>query len=336
MTKVVGFIKYSIVVFLIGIVSIQCKKKQEKIDFSSIEIDSELRRFDQALFEPESFGEENLDELKENFPSFYPIFARQVLRPLKGEELTAIDGFRNYFDSLSVYQHAQDQFGDFQDEFDSIKKMQQRFKYYFPNYEPADVTTLISGFGFKNALTDKSIAISLDTYLDSVDYSLMGDYIPLYQLHGFDEDYLLADVASALVDDFYPDNENYTTLLDRMIFGGKKLFLKEKLLPNAPKHTIIGMTKEDFEWCEANEADIWKYFLSEELLYSRDFNRFKSYITPGPFSAGMPEDAPAQTGDYTGWKIMESLSKKKQDESVQNLLLNYDSQAVLNAAKYDP
>jgi len=336
MTKVVGKIAGFLLVILIGIVNIGCGDKGEKINLSTIEIESDLHRFEQALFEPEKFDASSLEGVKSEFSEFYPVFNRQILRSLKNQEVESINAFRNYFDSLELYDQTQSEYKKFDSEFNQITNAQKRLKFHFPDYRATDITTMITGFNYKIMLLDSTVGVSLDYYLDDLDYTKLGDQVSQYQLHTLNSGYLSRDVMTTIVQDIYPDRDSFTTLLDRMVFGGKHLYMTEKTLPKVPDHILIGMTEEDYKWCKKNEQDIWRYFVSEELLYNNSIDRMKTYINEGPFSAGMPPEAPALTGNYIGWRLVQEYAKKHSKTGLREVIFDTDSQQILQGAKYNP
>ncbi|MBT8177968.1 MAG: gliding motility lipoprotein GldB, partial [Eudoraea sp.] len=77
-----------------------------------------------------------------------------------------------------------------------------------------------------------------------------------------------------------PADRNF---LSQMIYYGKELYLKDLLLPLLADEDKIGYTKEELDWAEANEEQIWRYFVEKELLYSTDQRLAPRFLDPAPF-----------------------------------------------------
>ena len=95
-------------------------------------------------------------------------------------------------------------------------------------------------------------------------------------------------------------------------------------------------SEQKMEWCSNNEANIWAYFIDNEILYSTDIKKFNSYINYAPFAKGMPKDSPGRIAYYIGWKIVNSYMKNNPRLTLAALMQNTQSQEILQQSGYKP
>ena len=69
-----------------------------------------------------------------------------------------------------------------------------------------------------------------------------------------------------------------------MIFYGKKLYLKDIILPKKSDAIKIGYKEDQINWAFNNEKYIWEYILEKKLLYKNDSSLKKRFLDPSPFS----------------------------------------------------
>ncbi|MBT8221678.1 MAG: gliding motility lipoprotein GldB, partial [Eudoraea sp.] len=183
-------------------------------------------------------------------------------------------------------------------------------------------------------LTDTLLLIGLDNYLgkDHRFYSGIERYIAA----GLDKKYLESDVASAFAKKVIPPPAD-RNFLSQMIYYGKELYLKDLLLPLLADEDKIGYTKEELDWAEANEEQIWRYFVEKELLYSTDQRLAPRFLDPAPFSKFrlvLDNESPGRIGRYMGWQIVKAYAQK--NNVPLKSLLNTPSRTIFQEANYKP
>ena len=123
-----------------------------------------------------------------------------------------------------------------------------------------------------------------------------------------------------------------------MIYYGKKLYLKEKLLPNKNDTITIGYSKQDLTWAQENELYIWKYFIEKELLYNTDSKLIRRFLDPSPFSKFYLEidnQSPGRIGRWIGWQIVRSFIKKNPEVKIEDLIFK-SSEELFVKSGYKP
>ena len=122
-----------------------------------------------------------------------------------------------------------------------------------------------------------------------------------------------------------------------MIFEGKKMYLLDLYLPTISDQEKIGYSSDKFNWANANEQQIWMYFIDRKILFSTDFNLNARFLENGPFSKFYMEQdnlSPGKIGVWLGWQIVRSFMEKN-DVSLQELLkMNEDE--IFKKSNYKP
>lgn len=97
----------------------------------------------------------------------------------------------------------------------------------------------------------------------------------------------------------------------------------EQLLPKKEAYQLLKYPQEKYEWAEANEAQIWRYFIENQLLYQTDKKLLNRFLSPAPFSKFYLEldtESPAQIGRFVGLKIVQSFAKKHAEKSLTEIM----------------
>ncbi len=95
--------------------------------------------------------------------------------------------------------------------------------------------------------------------------------------------------------------------------------------------------KEELDWADANEEQIWRYFVDKELIFDSDTKLSSRFLYPAPFSKfylELDNESPAMLGQYIGWHIVRDYMDKN-DVGIQDML-NTDAETIFNKAKYKP
>jgi uncharacterized protein YjaZ len=146
----------------------------------------------------------------------------------------------------------------------------------------------------------------------------------------------MPDVVSAFFKySVRPTDEN--SLLARMIFAGKELYLKDVLIPESLDEDKIGYTPVQLQWCQENEVYMWEYFIQKQLLYDDDGKLIARFINPAPFSKFYLEidnESPGRVGAWLGWQIVRSYMDNNQVSVPE--LMQKRAKEIFEKSKYKP
>ena len=309
--------------FLLLIVACDKKSKVEK-EIDEIPIDLKVTRFDKLFFESKP---SDLNQLKKQFPYFFPagnadtVWTNKMKNPLWRE----------------LYTEVQKKYANFSTVHSQLDDLAKHIHYYFPKSKTPKVITLVSEMDYnaKAIYADSLVLISLELYLGK-EHKFYANEFPNYIKQNFETNQIVPDLVSSFaLRKIMPPRDK--TLLSLMIYSGKELYLKDKLIPSFSDEDKIGYTKEQITWCKTNEAYMWSYFINDNLLYDSDPKLANRFINPAPFSKFYLEidnESPGRVGAWLGWQIVKSYM----DNNATSLtdLLKMDAKELFEKSKYKP
>ena len=311
--------------FLILLISLfSCDKQSEtEAKIEKIDAQFEVIRFDREFAEATP---ENLSKLKSEYPFLFPA---QYADSVWVQKLN--DSIQN-----EIEVEVNKAFPQFSEETDELHSLFQHVKYYFPDFQVPDVITITSEVDYKNKVlyTGDYLFVSLDTYLGEDHKFYIG--IQEFLKKNFRKEQISVDAAEEIAMNYVPKAES-RTFLSHMIYYGKLLFLKDKFIPFKSDAEKIGYTEKELEWAKANEDQIWRYFIENELIFDTDSQLYERFLYPAPFSKfylQLDAESPSRLGQYVGWNIIRSFMDKN-DVSIKKML-NTSAEEIFNKANYKP
>ncbi len=307
------------------LVFFSCKEENE-IEEKVAEVKVEkvtIERFDKLFFE---VGPDGLTTLKQQFPFFFPAGTEDVvwLERMKDAFLRKL-----YDEVQKKYPNLQSLDADFENLFRHIK-------YYYPNFKSPRVVTMVNDDNDLKAIYHNNLVIvPLSLYLGKGNYLYEG--LAKYQVQEYEPSQILPDVVTSFSEGKIPPPKD-NTLLGKMIYHGKLLYLKDLLIPEAVDEHKVGYTKEQLAWSKANESEIWRYFVDRKLLYATDTKLQDRFINPAPFSKfylELDNESPGKIGQWIGWQIVRSYAENNKNVPLQELLA-MDAKALFDKSKYKP
>ncbi|MCG9970197.1 gliding motility lipoprotein GldB [Christiangramia crocea] len=309
-------------ILIIGLFS--CDRESDtEAKIEKVNADFELIRFDEEFAEA---TEASLPQLKAKYPYLFPeqypdsVWVNKLTDSIQQEIETEVE---NSFPELSR-------------ETDELHSLFQHVKYYFPDFQVPDVITVTSEVDYKNKIiyTGDYLFVSLDTYLGEDHKFYIG--IQEYLKKNFRKEQIVADAAAEIAENYVPKPES-RTFLSHMLYYGKILYLKDLFIPFKSDAEKIGYTQEELDWADANEDQIWRYFIENELIFDTDSQLYTRFLYPAPFSKfylQLDAESPARLGQYIGRNIIRSYMEKN-DVSIKKML-NTPAEEIFNKANYKP
>lgn len=318
-------IKRIFFLFLILTVFFACNENDKLIEeVEKIPMDLQVMRFDRELAQTST---ERFPALKSKYPYLFPAQYPDSIWIQKLDDTIQVE----------LLDEVGKAFPDFEEEKNDLELLYKHIQYYFPKINGPRVLTVTSNVDYQNRiiLTDSLLLIGLDNYLgpDHKFYAGMQKFIAA----GLDKQFMVSDVAGAFATKVlnYPTER---TFLSKIIYYGKELYLKDKLLPLATDAQKMGYSQEQYDWAEANEEPIWRYFIENELLYSTDNKLEVRFLDLAPFSKFGLElidgESPPRIGRYLGWQIVRAYMEKS-DLTPQELL-KVPAEEIFRKSNYKP
>lgn len=202
---------------------------------------------------------------------------------------------------------------------------------------PQQYVGFISGF-YSNVLCTKTrLGFSLEYYLGSQypNYKYV-DGLYDYMVVNYRREKLVSDGVFCWLTTEYEFKEPAPTLLQKIVYLGKLMYLTSVALPEQDMHTILGYTKDQYEWCCQNEAQMWHYMAEYKHLFSTDRLTVGKYCDPAPSTAFFPQDSPGRSGLFVGYKIVESYLEANKEITLQQLMKINDASEILEMSGYNP
>ncbi len=333
-----------IISFILSSLIFSCTDFNSMPDVSDIKINISTQRFEKDFFSMDTVQiEKSIHLLNSRYPTFSSNFLNTILNidPTWGKD-TCEQYIKNYISSYrKIYDSVEKIFGDFSKTENQIKQSLQYLKFYFPTYKaPSKVITYIGPLdGYGDIITDDAFVIGLQHHLGRNssfynDTRLLETY-PSYLIFQFTPEHIVINCMKNVLSDMNPDVKSESALHIQMIEQGKRLYILEKLIPDADPSEIIGYSENQLKDCYKHEAEIWSLFIQNDLLQTIDKNLIKNYIGESPKTQELGENAPGNIGAFVGWQIVKKFMKKKSDTKLLDLM-NMDAESLFEAAKYKP
>ncbi len=318
-----------------------CSKKNRfsDVDLSNSTVSQvQIQRFDRDFFAVDTNNvTSSLAALREKYGSFTDLYAMQIIGNSLSKEEDLVRQFLTHPAYREFYSDCEAKYTDVSDLETGFTTAFKYAKYYFPNIATPKVYTHVSGFGDMIVVDEGLISVSLDYYLgaDYKNYEYV-DGVYSYMIPNFRREKVVSDAVFWWLTTEFPDNIEVPRLLDNMIYYGKIMYLTEVFLPEEKEENLIGYTRQQWKWCEANEGKMWNYVVENKHLFSSEILLTAKYINPAPFTAFFPEESPGRAGIWIGWQIIRSYMDKNKSITLPELMNNFNAQDILEKSGYRP
>lgn len=216
-----------------------------------------------------------------------------------------------------------------------------RIKFYFPKFQPPKVFLFSSAMQMATEPVffqpqANMLFIDLTGFMGEKNANYAG--INLYQLSSMNPQNLLPKVSETLAENLVPVSGDHQKFIDMMVYSGKLMTLQDAFLPEVPDHLKINYTQKQYDWAKANEANVWNYFVENNLVFSDDQRLGERFLSPGPFSKFYTEidnQSSPQIGVFSGWQICRKFLQKNPDTKLPDFL-KMNATEIFNQAEYKP
>jgi gliding motility-associated lipoprotein GldB len=316
--------KKTVLSLCIGLLLWSCNNtKTAEADILEIPVSFDVARFD---LEFGAAQEQDLPVLKARYPYLFP---KRYSDTFWAEKLS--DTIQ-----IELNNEVRNAFPNFKEQGDDLILLFKHIKYYFPEFESPQIVTVTSEVDYRNKvlISDSLMLIALDTYLGADHMFYEG--ISNFTAKNLRKEQLVPDVAAAYAKQLVPRYDG-RTFVGLLIYYGKLLYMIEQFAPFVPEEELMGYSKVEFAWAQANESEIWRYFIERKLLFSTDAKLPGRFLNPAPFSKfylELDNESPGMVGRYIGWQIVRSYMKNN-DVSLRKLV-TVDPTVLFQNAKFKP
>ncbi|MDA3854590.1 MAG: hypothetical protein PF444_10190 [Bacteroidales bacterium] len=299
-----------------------------------------FHRFEQEL---NTLNEKNVENekylLQHKYGEFFNMYNKGVVRlgdPTSPNYNANLIHFINDSIYKTVYDSVHYYFPSMKVEETKLTAAFRNYNRMFPERQIPQCYTHISGFNTPIVVGDSILSISLENYLgaEHVFYKKLGTYT--YLLPRKNRENLATDAMRGWLVSEFPNPFRQDNLLNNIIQEGKILFIQQVLMPEEAPHLILGLTQENYMWCEKNELSLWQFMIEKQHLFSKKQTIIAKYLQNGPFFNFFGRGSSPLVGKYIGWKIVSSYMAKNKDISIEELLKNTNGQEILEHSGYKP
>ncbi len=290
-------------------------------EVAKVNVDFKISRFDKEF---SNANPEELPRLRKKYPYLFPapdsVWVKKMQDTIQVELSSEVEKTFADFDNVST----------------ELEMFFKHMKYYFPKFKEPHVITVTNDVDYQNRiiLADSLLFISLDNYLGHEHKFYRS--IQKYLAARMDKKFITSDVANVYFNTMVSSVKD-RSFLAQMIYYGKALYIKDKLMPSASDAQKIGYTSSQIDWANANEEPIWRNFIENELLYSTDNRLALRFLDPAPFSKfglELDNESPGRIGRYVGWQIVRAFMDNN-NVSI-NQLLNLSGEEIFKKSNYKP
>ena len=238
---------------------------------------------------------------------------------------------------LIIQNAVQNEFPDLSNIENEITDLFEKIKFQFPKINLSRVIFLTNNVDYqlKTVFADSILLVSLDTFLGTNHVLYKG--IPSYIKKELDRKHITSQIVDKFAAYYFPPSDE-RTFLSKILFEGKKMYLKDIFLPHIEDNIKIAYTKDEIKWAKDNERFIWQYFVEKQILYKTDSDLMGRFVEPSPFSKfylQIDNESPGKIGVWIGWQIVKSYCKQNPEIPLIELL-NLSSQELFKLSKYKP
>jgi hypothetical protein len=330
---------WSVILLLLFIIA--CKSGRKLPDVSKVKVSLTNIRFEQSLFAVDTL---NLVASVERLNQQYPYFSQDFLFNILGSSPNGIGNDLPYF--IRSYQplanEVKERFANLDKEQKELTEGLRYVKHYFPDYQmPEKFITFIGPLNsFGNIITANALAVGLQMYLGAghpLYQSMEGQQLyPTYISRRFDRSYMATNCIRNIIDDMYPARYAGLPLVEQMVEAGKRLYILDQLMPKVADSIKTGYTQAQLVGCEQSERNIWSFFMQNGLLYTRDPEIVRDYMTDAPNTPALGQASPGFIGQFTGWKIVQAWMSKKGEGITLKKLMEIPASEIFQQSGYKP
>jgi hypothetical protein len=228
-------------------------------------------------------------------------------------------------------------FGDLKDLQLQFENAFSNIQYYYPDFTPPKVQTIICGLTDADLyVSDSLIIVSLDFYLGKG-----AKYRPKmyeYLLRRYEPEDIVPScmLIYGISDRFNKNNIADKTVLADMIAYGKSFYFAKHMIPCTPDSVLLSYSAEELNGSRKNEDLIWARFIQDQVLFSTSQIEKRNYLGDRPFTIQVGEKCPGRIGQWVGWRIVDQYMQSNQETTLPQLMSLVDAQKFFKDSNYKP
>lgn len=317
-----------------------CGDARWKVDTDKVEYSGEILRLDRDLFDLENgFSANDLMALKPKYGEFLDIYLTQIMQVGAPDNPMTANLYARFLedpDWLGLQSVIESKHPDLDAPSRELENAFKRYSVLFQDSELPKIVAYNSGFNVGIYPEKKYLGIGLEWYSGNdleIFNRLPPDLFPQYKRDKMMPEFMAVNALKGWLLVNYEDKMHGDNLLHRMAYSGKILYIASVLMEDVSDRVLLNYTRQQIDWCEKNEYDIWKYLLENDLIFSEGAKEVSSLMNDGPFTTGMPPESPGGVGNYIGYKMIKSFMERNKEVSLVQLMKMENDRQFLNDYK---
>ncbi len=325
---------------------VACKEKSKTKNVVQIEVEESTAkipfwRLDQELFENNTSFESMLQWHNKSLaahPNFYSTYIRRIMQLGKPDSYAAkgLFVFASGKDWKELQQNIDTRYKDITPYQSQLELAFAKLKVLFPNKITPEIIYFNSGFNVGVWPDSNLLGIGLEWYLgadNKIVKQLPNEIFPKYKRDNMLPEALVSDAVKGwMMYNFYEES-NSKDVLTYILFQGKILYTLGAVLPEVADTLKMSYTKTQLDWAYANEKDIWKEMVKNELIFSTSQKNIYRLTNDGPFTNGFPQEGPPMLGVFMAWQIVADYMEKNPKTTLNDLFYRIPAKQILAAYK---
>lgn len=209
---------------------------------------------------------------------------------------------------------------------------------------PSQLFYYISGIDLVNPCLYYTAGVDSTIAFVGLDNFLGGAYpgyanIPAYQRKLLSQSQLPVNYANTLVEGRIYQNVGDPSLLEQMVYHGKRHLAVEAVLQEVSIAEVLGFSTEEYSFLIENERQIWEVLVRQKLLFSTDMRIRQRLVEPAPFSkmgTAMDTEIPGRVAQFIGYRMVRSYAVNHSELALEQIVTIRDAQRILRDAQYKP
>ena len=228
-------------------------------------------------------------------------------------------------------------FGDGAELRDQFTQAYSNLKFYYPDFNPPRVQTLISGLETDLFITDTTLFIGLDYFLGA-GAKFRPNNMYAYMLRRYTKDFIVPSVMllTGVDSRFNKTNENDKTVLAEMIAYGKAYYFAKRMIPCVSDTLLMGYSSSELDGSIAYEHLIWSRLVQDQVIFSTSHLVKQRFLAERPKTIEVGENCPGRIAQWIGWRIVEKFMDEHPEITLPQLMNISDAPRIFRESGYKP
>lgn len=224
---------------------------------------------------------------------------------------------------------------------EQLSEMFSRVKYYFPTFKTpkvylysSNLQSVLDPIFFRTE--EGMLFVDVSAFMGEKNKHYEG--LDFYLRKSMNPENLVPKISEIVAYTFVVPRPDENKFMDHILQSGKIKILQDAFLPNTPDYLKMDYTPEQQDWAEANEVNVWNYFVEHDMLFSDDSRLYSRFIDIAPFSkfyTEVDQKSSPRIGVFIGWKISKNFFNQKPDTKLSEFLI-MNGTDIFNQSKYNP